>query len=250
MTEVGNLSMKDTIILGSIASTIEAYLQHPLSIIKNSYQYNVPIRYTPSYLYKGVFIGANCGITMTMMQYGTYSGFYSFFNKYFNNTTSSSVSSLTSGVVSSIIVSPFELSIILKCKYPKQSLCDTINYNIKQNGYKSIFRGITNTGIRDSLYVFGFLTLTPYLEKRINIGHKSINSMAASTISGIFSSVISHPFDTLKTIQQFNMYNNINYKEHMNFKKLYSGCFYRTLRNCTCFFIFNESNKFFINYLP
>ena len=103
--------------------------------------------------------------------------------------------------------------------------------------------------MRESIYVYGFFNVSSYFNNKINFDNHFLNITLSSSLSGIVSSIISHPFDTLKTIQQYHLYDKINYKEVINIRYLYKGCFFRTFRNSICYIILNESNSLFYNYV-
>ena len=249
MVDLSKLTSLQNITLAGIGSTLEVFLQHPLSVVKNSKQYNVPIKMNLRFLYRGVFLSAGSASLITAVQFASYAKYHQFFNNHLSHKYNLAVSSLLGGVTISFFVTPFEMGVIQKCKHSGLSTSQIIKNNIGSIGHKFIYRGLLNTCVRDSMYVFGFLGLTPFIESKMNTGIKTVDSIVASTTSGIFSSVLSHPFDTFKTNQQYHMCNKINYKELFTIKKMFSGCFFRTARNCSCFFILNESNKFFINYI-
>ena len=248
MSNISQLSLTQNIILGSIGSTIEVFLQHPLSIIKNTKQYNKPIIFNHRFLYKGVFLSASSASLITSVQYASYAKFYQLFNKNMSNNCSSTLASIMGGISISLFITPFEMGVIQKSKNYKLTTKEIFRKNLNVYGSKFLYRGFLNTCGREIIYVFGFLGLTPYIEQKLNYEIKSINSLIATTSSGILSSIISHPFDTIKTVQQYKMYNPIQYNK-FTLNNLFTGCFYRTLRNCTCYFILNETNKFFIKYI-
>ena len=249
MSNISQTTPFQNMLLGSIGATIECGLQHPLSIIKNSKQNNVPIKFNPRFLYRGLFIGGSSASVFTTLQFVSYSQTYKLFENKLSNNYNSLVSSIISGTFISFLIAPIETSIIQKCKYDNMNLNTIMKNNFNKYGYKFFCRGLTNTIMRESLFSIGLLSFTPYLEKKINTGNNVLNSICASTLSGVSSSILSHPFDTIKTKQQYHMYEKINYKEMFTIQKLFKGCFFRTFRNSTAFFILNESNKFFINYV-
>ena len=147
-------------------------------------------------------------------------------------------------------VTPIEMGIIQQCKFYNLNVRNIIKYNISQNGYKFIYRGFLGTAVRETMYGFGLLSLTPYLENKFNMmGLKRCDSACAAVTSGLLLTGISHPFDTIKTVQQYNMSNKINYKDLFTINKLYKGVFYRALRNSCAFLIFNQVNKMAVDYL-
>lgn len=250
MCIISELTTTQQITIASIGSTIEALTQHPLNIIKNSRQYNIPIQYNPKFLYKGLMIGTSTAAFITAAQYLSYAKYYNSFNGKLSNKNNSFVSSGLCGFTMSFIVTPIEMAIIQKCKLPNMNMKKMIKYNINKNGHKFLYRGFLGTSVRETMYGFGLLSLTPYLENKFsNLQLKNCDSVCAAITSGVILTGVSHPFDTIKTIQQYNMYKKIDYKKYLTINNLYKGYLFRTLRNSCAFLILNESNKFFSKYI-
>ena len=243
MTKITDLTYFQASILATIGNTIEVYLQHPLNIIKNNLQYGLKQQYTFRELYRGIFINAGSMSFITATQFIGYS--------FFSNKlkTNSFTSSLLAGACSSLITTPFELCVIQKTKNPCVNSYSIFQSLQLQYGNKFIARGFLSCCARESIYTCGLLSLTPFIEKKLPGQNKTRNSLYASCISGSIAGIISHPFDTIKANQQYYLYDKINYKELFTIKSLSRGIVCRTWRIITTFFIINESNKFFIQYM-
>ena len=242
MTKITDLTYFQASILATIGNTIEVYLQHPLNIIKNNSQYGMKQQYTFRELYRGIFINAGSMSFITATQFMS----YSFFSN--NLKTNSFTSSLLAGACSSLITTPFELCVIQKTKNPNQSGYSIFKSLQLQYGNKFITRGFLACSARESIYTCGLLAFTPFIEKKLPIQNETQKSLYASCISGSIAGVASHPFDTIKANQQYH-YDKINYKELFTIKSLSRGIVCRTWRIISTFFIINESNKFFIQYM-
>lgn len=243
MTIITDLSYFQASILATIGNTIEVYLQHPLNIIKNNSQYGLKQSFTIRELYRGIFINAGSMSFITATQFMS----FSFFSN--NLKTNSFTSSLLAGACSSIITTPFELGVIQKTKTPCANSYSIFKSLQSKYGNKFITRGFSVCCVRESIYTCGLLSLTPFIEKKLPGQNKTRNSLYASCISGAIAGIISHPFDTIKANQQYFLYDKINYKELFTIKNLSRGIVCRTWRIITTFFIINESNKFFIQYI-
>jgi hypothetical protein len=241
MYDLSSLSTSQNILLASIGSTIEALSLHPTTVIKNNIQSGRKISFQPKKLYTGLSLGATCGILATSIQYASFSKV----QKYINNTFASSI---ISGCITSMFVSPIEMGIVLKNKHFFANYSYIFKLYKNRRGLNFLTCGFLSTCSRESFYAFGLFFSTPLLEKYLNIENNTIKSITASVLSGIVSTTLSHPFDTIKTIQQFHICDKYDYKQ-LNIKKLYAGVSMRMFRNCSCFFILNESNKFFIHYI-
>ena len=250
MCIISELTTTQQITIASIGSTIEALTQHPLNIIKNSKQYNTKIQWNPRFLYKGLTIGTSTASFITAAQYLSYGKIHNSLSGKLSERNNSFVSASLCGFSMAFIVNPIEMGIIQQCKYYNLNTRNIIKLNIRQNGYKFLYRGFFATSVRETMYGFGLLALTPYLENKFNdLGLKKCDSACAAITSGIILTTISHPFDTIKTVQQYNMYQKIDYKKYLTINNLYKGYLFRTLRNSCAFLILNQTNKFFVNYV-
>lgn len=231
-----NLSQKQNAILGIIGSTIEVCIQYPLNIIKNKLQSNSKIYLSPSFLYKGFFINMTSIGSITAMQ------FY-FFKSFYNHTNNNFLSSFSSGVLSGVMSCPTELFIIQKFKY--KNFFDMHNTLMNRYGITKFYtRGLIPCMMREGIYTAGLLSLTPYIERRLNNhGHNVKNGLFASIISGIVAGTMSHPFDTIKTMYQYDFESNKMPKYY------FKGYVPRMIRITGTYFIINESNNKFHNFV-
>ena len=219
-----NLNEKQNAILGAMGSFIETTIQYPLNIIKNKWQYNSKIYLHPTFLYKGFIINSTTLAFITSFQFYTYKFIY---KTIINDDFSSS---FLSGMISGVICSPTELFIIQKFKYKNFAIMHSSL--MKEHGFIKFYtRGLFHCMMRESIYTSGMLSLTPYLEKEMEF-----NSLNAAIMSGIISSTLSHPFDTMKTIRQFE-FGKVKYNRY------FSGYITRIWRIIGTYFIVNETNK-------
>lgn len=226
---IKNLSSEQLVYLSIFSNSVETTIQHPLFVLKNRLQYNAPKNVFSISLYKGFFFNLYSLNSITVFQYISY-------GKLYKMTKSDYIASLTSGFLSGFIASPFEYCSINKKR--NESLFNTIK---RLRVYRNLHIGLFPTIIRESIYTYGLLTLNPLIEKKIDNKYKSFYS---SIISGIISSVISHPFDTIKTYQQFH-----NKNIYPNTKILFNGLFLRSIRIINTFFIFDQCNKLYFQYI-
>ena len=226
------LTQRQNAILGVIGSSIETLINHPIHIIKNKSQYKSEFKLHPRFMYKGLFINTISLGGITAFQ------FY-FYKHIYNITDSNFASSFASGILSGFISSPSELFIIQKFKY--QNFFEMHTDLMKEHGlYKFYTRGMMNNMLRESFYTMGMLSLTPYLEKKFRRyeKHSIHHGMMASIVAGIISGTISHPFDTVKTILQFDFHKKVDNKIDY-----FRGYIPRIWRIITTFFIINECNQ-------
>jgi hypothetical protein len=124
-----------------------------------------------------------------------------------------------------------------------------------------LYRGFNATLIREAIYCSGLLTIGPFftsnLEKNtiyFNNNH-SVANLIGSFSSGLFASIISHPFDTAKTKIQADL----NREKYLSIgqtiskiihKKgpsaLFIGIIPRSLQISSAFYIINSVKEYFI----
>ena len=229
---IKDLSSEKVILLSLIGNSLEVTLQHPLNVLKNHKQTN-PYKFHYNYrnLYRGYSFNLYSINCISLIQYYGYHTLY-------KETHNDILSSLCPGLLSGLIASPAEYYIINK--KPKETLMQSIQRNKITKIYKY---GLINCLIREGIYTTCLLTITPMLEKKIKEKEIKYGNIISPILIGGISTLLSHPFDTKKTIQQKNKNNNIKYGYNLK------GFGYRSVRMITTFFILNETNKFFIkNY--
>ena len=252
------LTPKQNALLGSIGSTIEVFIQHPMVVWKNMLQSGKILSRNPTHYYRGVLTN---GFSMFPLTATQFSGTGYFSNKLSNNRYIKSESnqqilaSTTAGFLSGIIATPAE-TIIVQKQEVKGNFIQISKNIIKKYGIKKLYRGFIPCSSRESLYTCGLLTLSPLIENSMVNKYKLFekkniySSMSASIISGLFSGLVTQPFDTIKTHMQANLNNNNNIPQIIRskgYKALFTGSMPRSLRIIGTFFIINESNKIFLN---
>ena len=226
MSIVGNLSPIELIFLSNTANTIEVSIQHPLFVLKNYLQFNKKVKYNFNNLYKGYLFNLYSLNTITCFQYLTYGYLY-------KKTNNDFTSSIISGTLSGFIAGPMEFLSINK------KINESI-FKCLKNNYKNLYIGLYPTLLREGIYTYGLLSLTSKIENTIKSRYNYIYS---PILSGLFCTVLSHPFDTIKTYQQ----HHLSTTKYPHFKMLFNGLFFRSIRLINTFFIINECNKLYIS---
>eukprot|EP00429_Kryptoperidinium_foliaceum_P057563 CAMPEP_0176093076 /NCGR_PEP_ID=MMETSP0120_2-20121206/46635_1 /TAXON_ID=160619 /ORGANISM="Kryptoperidinium foliaceum, Strain CCMP 1326" /LENGTH=352 /DNA_ID=CAMNT_0017427003 /DNA_START=63 /DNA_END=1120 /DNA_ORIENTATION=- len=122
--------------------------------------------------------------------------------------------SAAGGAVSALWVSPVELVMIQQQRFGG-SVAHTLCRIQRNFGWYGFSRGYLATGLRDSVYVIGMLSATPFMEKemkRLGFG-AATGSVVASLAAGVAAGVLSCPFDCIKTCMKGDL-------ERENFKAL------------------------------
>lgn len=144
------------------------------------------------------------------------------------------------------------------------------NYGFLRQG---MYRGLTATMMRDSIYVFGMLGITPIVQKFLmdpknlhyipsvlktqdpsNSTHympltASAAGFYASMVGGIVGALPSQPFDIIKTCMQGDV-QQVRYSsfsstlrtlwQENGWRRFYNGCFWRTVNITATVYIANE----------
>ena len=108
-----------------------------------------------------------------------------------------------------VLTCPIELVMLQQQKYGGSFINSlervTTRYGFGQRGWS---RGLLPTIGRDTICVVGMLGITPIVQDYLMSKHNySLEqaSILASVVGGIFASIPSHPFDTIKTCMQGDM---------------------------------------------
>lgn len=117
---------------------------------------------------------------------------------------------LAAAIARSIACLTFLPFTVVKTKFEalgsSRTYTNTFNaiFNIYKNeGFRSLYRGAIPTLLRDvpnsSIY-FGFYTqLKPFLENTFDSKHSIIINFSAGMLSGFMATLITHPFDVMKS---------------------------------------------------
>ncbi|KAI6187833.1 hypothetical protein M3Y98_00288200 [Aphelenchoides besseyi] len=152
-------------------------------------------------------------VPATVFYFTVYDNLHVQFRRSFGDTM---FAPLTAGVLarcaSVTLVSPLEM---IRTKMQSQivsfaDLSKILKSSIKQDGYSSLWRGLTATYLRDIPFSAVYWTLYEYLKKRgMALKKKRETDFMISFISGAtagsVASVLTHPFDVVKTHRQIEL---------------------------------------------
>jgi hypothetical protein len=193
-----------SIFTGTTLSFVEVYVTHPFWVIKTRKMCDYKFSLNPRVLYRGAAAEALIMAPVDIIQIGT----STFLNeRFFNNSNNSSlVQRFTSGFLGGAIggqfISPVESVMTLQQKY-KCTFVDVLKRKLQEGNLRNLFIGGAGTSLRNGIYNCGFF-VTPLVSKNINgyIKNENKSSIMAGFMAGLIVAPISHPFDTIKTIQQ------------------------------------------------
>lgn len=171
------------------------------------------------------------------------------------------VAAVLGGAFASLFASPVELVMIQQQRYGGAFL--TTPYRIAlTHGVlgKGLMRGLCASAGRDSFYACGLLGITPLLQSYLMKEHGFSTSHAgfhASMVGGLLATLPSQPFDVIKSCMQGDLsqsrYGSFSatvrqlYVNEGGWRRLYSGCFWRTVNITLTIYIANECR---VRFMP
>jgi len=245
------LSPAENLGVGVVGGCLETSLQMPLLSWKWSIQEGRPLPSSLGGYYRGVFAQAGSVAPITAVQVVT--------NGVLEKLVSGGTRDMTdgeklgcavgAGALSAIIYTPVDLVSIQQQKL-SQGIGSTVSHIRQTYGNAVFFRGFTACVGREGLYSCGYLGMTPVSAKWIKENKLLEGDLACtlggSVISGVVSAVLSHPFDTCKTIIQADV-GGQKYSGAMDacrklvqergVRALYLGGLPRMIRNIGAFFV-------------
>jgi len=264
------LSGSQNLVVGIIAGCIQCTLDHPLITLKNMVQQSLPYSFHPRVLYRGTIADMIGLSSLTAIQfYGTGAIKHlilrnkmasTSLNDNNNNSTSINfgalsqteilISSLGGGMLSGIVCSPWELIMIQQQRFGGGLLS-----HVKRLSTANIFlltRGMIPSMGREGIFTMGYLGITPILET-YNRDQGFVYKFGCAMISGTFATILSHPFDTVKTCMQGDLkqqhfkgvYHSFKFLySNYGLKRIYAGASFRFGTVVLAFFVFNRVMEF------
>jgi len=211
-------SLSSAITIGFIAGSTEAIITNPLVTIKSCLQRGVPLPWSSgianmtTFMYRGIGarmtgIGLSVGIRImvhdAMVHY--------IFESPKLSLQQEAITAVGTGFCSAFFNTPFELGMTLQQTDPNKradNFLKTLRNVQTKWGVKKSFSGFSCIFGRDVIVTSGFLNFTPkfkeYVANEYNYDSHA-SSLLGGTAIGTALSVLTHPLDTIKTIQQTNL---------------------------------------------
>jgi hypothetical protein len=132
-----------------------------------------------------------------------------------------------------------------------KTIIDRLKFKYQTNGINGVFPSLLSTYLRETAFIGGICVLTPkFLTLLKNHNDCSgVNSIVAGGTAGAITQFISHPFDSIKTLQEVN---NSSFKttfqtiyQTRGISGFYSGVIPRTLRGIWTLGCLSYCNSFF-----
>ena len=262
--QLQNLTGWQNCVLGMAAGAASKSINYPLLVCKNNIQQGVKTSFYPPLLYRGLPMAmVNMGGT-TMVQFGSTGMFQKFLHK---NVTHDEMKvrlggAFLGGLASGVPCSVWELVMVQQQRFGG-SLVGVPLKIAQEYGARGIFRGLTMTLGRESLFTLAMLGITPTIQSKLSQpnnpivqmlgfqdGLESNSALAIGALLGsFFAAGLSHPMDTIKTCQQGDLagekFGSVNETfavvkaEAGGFRGLFKGLSYRIGLISTTFFLVN-----------
>ncbi|KAK9916384.1 hypothetical protein WJX75_002075 [Coccomyxa subellipsoidea] len=200
------LSAAEMTAIGGVAGVSEVLIMQPTIAIKNALQEGRPIPWHPRALYRGLAVNAASIAPITAIQFGTH--------RLLERALGKDISELGkvgaaagAGAASALVGCPAELLMIQQQKTGQRLLTEARRI-VSELGALGLYRGLTATTIRESVYTGSYLGLCPVLknyldDRRLLEGFPASSSLVLSGITaGLFAAFATQPIDTAKTRQQ------------------------------------------------
>lgn len=258
------LSPVENMVAGAIGGALEISIQMPILTYKLCIQEGRALPTTVGGWYRGVVAQAGTVAPMTALQFVVHGLLLSTMMNGDNTREATTIETLVSaagaGIVSATVYSPVDLITIQQQKsrhvHPIQTLRYILGHCREHNksGILGLYRGYSACAIRGSIYTTGYLGLAPILSSHLTkdssspFNNTKLATAVGACTSGIFCSIISHPFDTAKTCLQSEIigqrYRTTVQTILLRFQmggltSLYKGLAPRLIRNCGAFFVVN-----------
>ncbi len=216
-------SVLTSIGIGAVAGAAEIGLNHPLWVIKTRQQNGYPFRLNPFILYKGILAHATSEVFLCILQVSCAIQTQEAINN--RNKTSdghipksvSLFSAVTGGAIggglSALVTNPTELVMTVQQKRIKQqgrgsavsqhNFFELASELQKKYGMSRLLLGLPCTGIREIFYTAAYFAGTSagseYLLKYLP--SVWLSAMLSGASMGLLAAFLTHPFDTIKTVQ-------------------------------------------------
>lgn len=224
--------------IGIVIGAVEAWVSHPLWTLKTLLQQGKPLVAHPRVLYRGVTSHAASSVPLDMVQTAASRIFYEHpAFTFIPKATRRLIAGGVGGCFGALISSPAEMIMIrqLDKSLGVKAACKDL---WKEGGIRKIYAGIGSTLGRDSIFCCGFFAGVPILRNEFECYTSSppLASISAGILSGIFTAVLSQPFDTIKTSVQSSstLTNSFSASRKLvaksGFKGLYNGLSLRIAR--------------------
>lgn len=211
------MTFAQAIIAGSVAGAAEVCSTGQiLWSLKTRTQNKQPFTLNPWELARGMPLNALSMVPITALQVGCNQLIH---QAYFQGAPLSNsqrmTSAFTAGVFAALVAGPTEM--VMTHLKKGDRITEAPGKFVKKYGMRALYTGLMGTAARDGIFADAYLAITPLLKERFNPYFSSdfMVAVAANVTSGMLATVLSHPFDTIKTKQQLE-----DPSSHVGFKQI------------------------------
>jgi hypothetical protein len=190
--------------IGALTGLTEVIATNPLFVIKTKIQQNKPWILGPSAYYRGFMANAFGFMPITAIQVGSNQWIQSNIFNHQATDTQKIASAFTAGVLSSFISCPVERMMTIQNDEPSTKISTILINQLRNNIKVNLFIGQFATALREGGFSIFFLAVPPVIKEKLKSHgfEETTSSTIASVSSGIAASLLTQPFDTIKTTQQ------------------------------------------------
>lgn len=201
--------------IGSSIGATEAVIDHPFTFVKNRLQQGDSWKKVLS-SYRNCLRGFLTNFGSTSLVTACQVSMHKLLSQQQNGTKKADLSlwniasSFSAGSLSAFIDNPIEL-IVLHQQNTNKSASTLFNSIKKQHGILGLLRGLTPTMIREGGFASGYLAFMPWLKQKLTAYTKDpiLLTLGPGISAGVTASIVTHPFDCIKTKMQANINNPV-----------------------------------------
>ncbi|MDF1827096.1 MAG: solute carrier family 25 protein [Legionellaceae bacterium] len=191
-----------SIFIGYASGLTRVMFTHPIWSMKVRAQQSLPLTFNPRILYQGVGVSA-VTYPITVIIQLELNQFLQQAHTASSNKFQQIGNAFLAGIGASLVNCPIEYSVIQQGLTQQSFQKSTVDI-LRTHGLSKFFTGQIATTLRDGSFATFFLVAPLLLEQYIKpyVQHEDAKSMIAGIISGTGATLLTQPFDTIKTIQQ------------------------------------------------
>jgi hypothetical protein len=250
-TTQNKTTVAQSVVIGVVGGATEVLIDHPFWSMKKIVQCGEVFTFNPRILYRGLVPNLASMVPITAIQVGL----DRFVQKYLMNNpkelsnSQKIVSGFVGGVGSGFVGCPAELLMTHQSSSNK-SFAETAKLLYGSDGIKGLYKSLRPTMVRDGVFSAAALGVGPILKEKFKQNGMKDESatLAAGVTAGVGATVLTHPVDTVKTVQQSvdphraDGFFQTGYKIYKagGLRKLMAGVMLRSLRASSAVIIIGE----------
>jgi len=239
--------------IGAFSGLSDVIISHPLFVMKSYLQQGKSIIWRLSSLYEGAVLNALSFMPITAIQVSVTNWIEK--NIFCNtlNFTKSILASFLAGTISALISCPVELIMLLQANLHYLGFLAAIQLQIHTFGISGLFIGFAATALREGIFSMCFNSIPNKIQQVIKpyCANENASNIISGLISGSIGTLISQPFDTIKTVQQSSIspLGFFQTAAQLGFQNLFSGLVSRSISVILSITLMNWVKQQLENYI-